>query len=178
MLRTFAWNHNNVGLVKTPVHAHCKNYCTRMHRFFRRPPAMLVVVAFVCMHHATNANNSQHCWANNVVTCCVRLHGALGINYFTVLKVCEISVLPRYPPASACSQHIFKFLDIFSLNLSIKKVLIEGKCVFTSSARGGTRGPGSSPPHKGGGRCSLAACQGDVVMVVNPLVGFVQPNKL
>ena len=27
---------------------------------------MLWLVAFVCMHHATSANNSQHCWANNV----------------------------------------------------------------------------------------------------------------
>ena len=26
-------------------------------------PTMLAVVAFVCMHHATSANNSQHCWA-------------------------------------------------------------------------------------------------------------------
>ena len=49
-----------------------QDYCTRMHRFFRQPPTMLAVVAFVCMHHAASANNSQHCWTNNVVTCCVR----------------------------------------------------------------------------------------------------------
>ena len=30
-------------------------------------PTMLAVVAFVCMHHATSANNSQHCW---VQQCC------------------------------------------------------------------------------------------------------------
>ena len=36
---------------------------------------VLAVVAFVYMHHS--ANNSQHCWANNVVTLyCVRLHGS------------------------------------------------------------------------------------------------------
>ena len=29
---------------------------------------MLAVVAFVCMHHATSANNFQQCWASNVVT--------------------------------------------------------------------------------------------------------------
>ena len=74
-----------LALVKTYAYAHCnltknrgKDYCTRMHRFFRRPPIMLAVVAFVCMHLATSANNSQHRWANNVVTCCVRLYGPLG----------------------------------------------------------------------------------------------------
>ena len=55
MLRPFAWNHNNVGLVKTSAYAHCKDYCISMHRFFRRPPTMLEVVAFVCMHHTTSA---------------------------------------------------------------------------------------------------------------------------
>ena len=29
-------SHNNVALVKTSAHAHCKDYCTRMHHVFRR----------------------------------------------------------------------------------------------------------------------------------------------
>ena len=32
-------------------------------------------------HHCQYArNNSQHCWPNNVGSCCARLHAALGLN--------------------------------------------------------------------------------------------------
>ena len=48
-----------------------------MHRFFRQLPTVLAIFEIVCMHHATSAKYSQYCWANNVVTCCVRLHGSL-----------------------------------------------------------------------------------------------------
>ena len=36
-----------------------------------------LLCSFACTTHkvSTSANNSQHCWADNVVTCCVRLHG-------------------------------------------------------------------------------------------------------
>ena len=62
-------------LPRTRIVIILQDYCTRMHRFFRQSPTMLAVIAFVCMLHATNAKNSKHCWANNVVTCCIRLHG-------------------------------------------------------------------------------------------------------
>ena len=66
-----------------------QDYCTRIYRFFRQPPTLLAVVAFVCMHHTTAANklptsasNSQQFWANNVVTCCVRLHEPKSLTSF------------------------------------------------------------------------------------------------
>ena len=34
-------------------------------------------------HHCQHArNNSQHCWRNNVGSCCARLHAALGCQHF------------------------------------------------------------------------------------------------
>ena len=79
----FAWNHNNIG----PRENVCACALQSFFRItvpeciasFRQPPTISAVVAFVCMHHTTSANNSQHCWANNVVTCCVRLHGPLNV---------------------------------------------------------------------------------------------------
>ena len=41
-------------------------------------PTLLGVVASVYTGHCQHArNNSQHCWRNNVGSCCVRLHAAL-----------------------------------------------------------------------------------------------------
>ena len=39
-------------------------------------PTLLGVVASVCTPLPTRTNNSQHCWRNNVGSCCVRLHAA------------------------------------------------------------------------------------------------------
>ena len=80
MLRPFAWNHKPR-----------ENVCTRALQgllYQNESGASLhdcqqccmAVVAFVCVHRrttqqvSTSANNPQHCWANNVVTCCDRLH--------------------------------------------------------------------------------------------------------
>ena len=86
LLRPFAWNHNNVSLVKTSAHAHCSffwDYCTRMHRFFRRTPTMLAVVSFVCMHHVKARLNGcnmlgQHHPTLLATTCFLRLNTMLG----------------------------------------------------------------------------------------------------
>ena len=46
-------------------------------------------------HHCPHArNNSQHCWPNNVWSCCVRLHAALRnkMHLHFTLKACFFSV--------------------------------------------------------------------------------------
>ena len=72
-----------------------------MHRFFRQLPTVLAVVAFVCVHHATSANNSQHCWANNVMTCCVRLHWPLE-----GLKFCSKKLIISYGQSVKVILHV------------------------------------------------------------------------
>ena len=42
-------------------------------------PTLLGVIASVCTHCQHTCNNSQHCWRNNVGSCCVRLHAALSL---------------------------------------------------------------------------------------------------
>ena len=79
-MRPFAWNHNSVGLVKTSVLLHY------ILLFFRitvpeciasldnHQQCWQLLRSFACttQQMPTSANNSQHCWTNNVVTCCVR----------------------------------------------------------------------------------------------------------
>ena len=57
MLCPFAWNHYDVDLMQISAHAHCRDYCTGVHRFFKA--------------HANGRNRSQHCCvllANNVAS--------------------------------------------------------------------------------------------------------------
>ena len=61
MLRTFARNHNNVGLVKTSAPTYCKDYCARVYCFFRRPPILACTTQQVL-------TTLQHYWASNTVT--------------------------------------------------------------------------------------------------------------
>ena len=57
---------------------------------FSRRTAGSIIVGSSCIlfaHYCQHArNNSQHCWRNNVGSCCVRLHAALDMNAFVSRK--------------------------------------------------------------------------------------------
>ena len=59
ILCPFAWNYNNVGLVKTYAHEHSKYYWTRMHRYFRRQPTILAVSCSCCIRLHALRNKCQ-----------------------------------------------------------------------------------------------------------------------
>ena len=79
-------------------------------------PIMLALVAFVCMHHATSANNSQHCWAQQ---CCDLLRPfacALKTtqNYKTPLTViAKLQPLYYFNISYNMKLHSLKFIYLF-----------------------------------------------------------------
>ena len=105
MLRPFAWNHNNVAWSR-------ENVCTRALQSFLSitVPECIASLDDVCMHHATNANNSQHCWykgpckrTQQVTTllrvvgqqCCVRLYGPKSLTVSNYTQ--QVPTLLWYP---------------------------------------------------------------------------------
>ena len=73
--------HSSSNIVGT-THSHYERF-TKTYRVvsFPRRTAGSIIVGSSCIrfaHYCQHArNNSQHCWRNNVGSCCVRLHTAL-----------------------------------------------------------------------------------------------------
>ena len=87
MLRPFA-HPVSQSLKPVKILATCKRTQQLPTLFGQQCCELLRPFAHYCQH---GRNNSQHCWANNVGSCCVRLHVALALE---VPRVSSINVLP------------------------------------------------------------------------------------
>ena len=80
-------------------------------------------------HHCQHArNNSQHCWRNNVGSCCVRLHAAWVFQLMrkNVNYLYNLAILFRFRLSELKIESVFYFvIQVFGFNLRQRKLFLK-----------------------------------------------------